>query len=141
MATDTAYLDVQDSSIYGNVAGSGAGLSVDGYVELRVVNSVIVYLIFFFYFFFLLIFSKRSNTAENQGGAIYITDTAYGTINSTLISYNYANLGGGIYQRGSNFTMSNLHFYGNSAQAGGGLFLKFQSLDPGTGSYDTISFT
>ena len=59
MATDTAYIDVQDSSIYGNVAGSGAGLSVDGYVELRVVNSVIVYLIFFFYFFFLLIFFKK----------------------------------------------------------------------------------
>src|SRR3990167_2290194 len=62
MATDTAYLDVQDSSIYGNVAGSGAGLSVDGYVELRVINSVIVYFIFFLLFFFSSNFFQKDQT-------------------------------------------------------------------------------
>jgi len=79
------------------------------------------------------------STAAGKGGGVYIETLWSATIAQTTISYNSANLGGGLYVQDSFLSMSGGSLDNNSASLGGGGF--YIKADGKTVSFDQTSIT
>ncbi len=121
-------LSIVDSRVSGNVAGDdGAGVFIDeAAATVNIERSTIS--------------GNRapSPTGCSCGGGLYLAEVGPTTIDSSTISGNESDAGGGVLAESQSFTMRNTTVTGNSGQ-GAGVYLENQSGSPFTISNSTIA--